>query len=224
MNNDDATGQRTAILLAVPGIGILALTLIEVIREAALPPVGMLVTMLILSFVPVVLLCTTASRRARWGVFTVAALMSLFHGLHTLEHVFIPDWELTALVLATMFAPSVLGARQVWTSLRTGAVRPSEAQIESRRRRWQVAARVLVATFLGYLFANSLGLFLVFALPMDRLTGVAFGTVLSFVIWGAVVMWVFAAKRLRAVALGLVAAISLTGAAAWGLYVLEQSS
>ena len=96
--------------------------------------------------------------------------------------------------------------------------------IKSRHSRWHIAARVLVATFLGYLLANSLGLFLVFALPMDRLTGVAFGTVLSFPIWGAVVMWVFAAKRLRTVTLSLVAAISLTGAAAWGLYVLEQAS
>lgn len=224
MNNDDSAGQRTAILLAVPGIGILALTLIEVIREAALPPVGMLVTLLILSVIPVVLLCTTASRRALWGVFAVAALMSLFHGMHALEHVFIPDWELTALVLATMFAPSILGARQVWMSLRAGLRRPTEAQIESRRRRWQIAGRVLVATFLGYLLANSLGLFLVFALPMDRLTGVAFGTILSFLVWGGVVMWVFAAKRLRSVTLSLAAAISLTGAAAWGLYVLEQSS
>ena len=224
MKSDTATDQRTAILLAVPSIGILALMLIEVIRENELPPVGMLVTLLILSLVPVVLLCTTASRRALWGVFSMAALMSLFHCMHTLEHVFIPDWELTVLILVTMLAPSVLGARQVWMSLRTERGRPTEAQIENRRRRWQVAARVLVATFLGYLLANSLGLFLVFALPMDRLTGVAFGTVLSFAIWGAVIMWVFAAKRLRTVTLSLVAAISLTGAAAWGLYVLEQSS
>ncbi|MYN64754.1 MAG: DUF3649 domain-containing protein [Acidobacteria bacterium] len=110
------------------------------------------------------------------------------------------------------------------TNMSTGPGRPTRAQVENRRRRWQVAARVLVATFLGYLLSNSLGLFLVFALPMDRLTGVAFGTVLSFVIWGAVIMWVFGAKRLRTVTLSLAAAISLTGAAAWGLYVLEQSS
>ncbi|MCY4123205.1 MAG: DUF3649 domain-containing protein [Acidobacteria bacterium] len=96
--------------------------------------------------------------------------------------------------------------------------------IRSRRSRWHIAGRVLVGTFLGYLLANTLGLFLVFALPMDRLTGVAFGTILSFLIWGVVVMWVFSTKRLRTVTLSLLAAISLTGAAAWGLYVLEQSS
>ena len=96
--------------------------------------------------------------------------------------------------------------------------------IKSRRSRWHVTARVLVGVFLGYLLANSLGLFLVFALPMDRLTGVAFGTVSIFLVWGAVIMWVFAAKRLWTVTLSLVTAVSLTGAAAWGLYVLEQSS
>ena len=96
--------------------------------------------------------------------------------------------------------------------------------VKSRRSRWHITARLLVATLLGYLLANSLGLFLVLALPMDRLTGVAFGTVLSFPIWGAVIMWVFAAERLRTVTLSLAAAISLTGAAAWGLYVLERSS
>ena len=96
--------------------------------------------------------------------------------------------------------------------------------IKSRRSRWHIAGRVLVGTLLGYVLANTLGLFLVFALPMDRLSGVAFGTVLSFLIWGAVIMWVFSTKRLRTVTLSLLAAISLTGAAAWGLYVLEQSS
>ena len=96
--------------------------------------------------------------------------------------------------------------------------------LNSHRSRWHVAGRVLVAALLGYVLANTLGLFLAFALPVDRLSGVIIGTLATFVIWASVVIWVFASGRLRTVVASLLAAIVLTGGAAWGLYLLEASS
>lgn len=95
--------------------------------------------------------------------------------------------------------------------------------IKSKRSRWHITGRTLVAIFIGYLFANSLALFLVFALPMDRLHGVILGTLLTFVFWLVAIMWVFSVDRMRTASLSLTLSTVAFGAAAWGLYVLEVS-
>lgn len=95
---------------------------------------------------------------------------------------------------------------------------------KSKVSRWHVIWRTVTAIFLGYLTANTVGLFAVFAIPMDRLTAVATWTILSFALWAACIMYVFAAKRLRVAALSLLAISVVSGGAAYGLFLLESAS
>ncbi|MEM1110304.1 MAG: iron transporter [Pseudomonadota bacterium] len=95
--------------------------------------------------------------------------------------------------------------------------------IKSSKSRWNITGRTLLAIVPGYLLSNSLALFLVFALPMDRLHGVILGTLLTFVFWAAIIMWVFSIDRLKTAALGILVATVLSGGAAYALYVLEIS-
>ena len=113
--------SRTAVLLLIPVAGMIALITFEVVRGIAagsgvdgLPPVGMLVGVICLSALPVILLTCSGASLARWISFGIAVLMSLFHAAHILEHVSASDITMTALILVTMFAPSVLAAIQLW--------------------------------------------------------------------------------------------------------------
>lgn len=91
----------------------------------------------------------------------------------------------------------------------------------SQNRRWAVTQRVLASVFLGYILANTLGLMLALGLPVDRLTGILIGTLATFVVWAAAIMWIFAQKSNVRVWLGLLAAIAITGAMAYGLFLLN---
>ncbi|MEM1229473.1 MAG: DUF3649 domain-containing protein [Pseudomonadota bacterium] len=91
----------------------------------------------------------------------------------------------------------------------------------AQHSRWYVTGRSLAAILLGYVFASTAGLALALALPADRLTAVATGSLLSFLLWGGAIMWAFAVQRTRTVMLGLGSAILATALLAWGLYLLK---
>ncbi|MEM7217302.1 MAG: iron transporter [Pseudomonadota bacterium] len=90
----------------------------------------------------------------------------------------------------------------------------------SRHSRWTIAGRAATAILLGYVFANSAGLLLALALPVDRITGVLTGTIASFLLWGAAIMWAFSVTKTRTALLGLSSSITLCAGGAYGLYLL----
>ncbi|MEM6796842.1 MAG: hypothetical protein AAF725_22910 [Acidobacteriota bacterium] len=90
--------------------------------------------------------------------------------------------------------------------------------------RWHVASRVFAATIVGFILTNSTGILLTFILPLDKISAVAVASVLSFVLWAAIILWVFSVERLRTVWLTLVTAIAVTGGGAWVMYTLEAAS
>ncbi|MEM1436343.1 MAG: hypothetical protein AAGG11_19990 [Pseudomonadota bacterium] len=89
---------------------------------------------------------------------------------------------------------------------------------KGRYSRWYVTGRTIAAVLLGYLFASTSGLVIALVMPADRITGVLTGTIATFLLWGAAIMWAFAVEQTRTVLLGLGCAIGLTGALAWALY------
>ncbi|MEM0953089.1 MAG: hypothetical protein AAGI24_03010 [Pseudomonadota bacterium] len=96
--------------------------------------------------------------------------------------------------------------------------------IDSKRSRWHITGRVLLGTFGGYLFANSVALFLVFALPMERLHAIITMTFLSFLLWTVAILWVFSVDKVRSVAIGMMGSTVLCGAGAIVLYSLETGA
>ncbi|MEM1403040.1 MAG: hypothetical protein AAGG55_06905 [Pseudomonadota bacterium] len=88
--------------------------------------------------------------------------------------------------------------------------------------RWHITSRVFAALIPAFLLTNTFGVFLVLLLPGDRLGAIAFSTLVSFIIYCCVIMWIFSVERLRTVWLGLLAGLIITGGGAWGLYVLEN--
>ncbi|MDO3382361.1 hypothetical protein [Gilvimarinus algae] len=63
--------------------------------------------------------------------------------------------------------------------------------------RWHVLARVLTAALGGYLISACAGVFLSYALPLEPAQGVVAGALVSFALFTAIVMWVFAAASTR---------------------------
>lgn len=98
----------------------------------------------------------------------------------------------------------------------------SVGQLGQSVRRWQVASRVLAGALPGYLLANTVGLLLAIGLPVSKISGIAIGTMASFLIWAVAVMWAFCVPKARTAWLGLSGAVAATGVAAWLLYLLEN--
>ncbi|MEM8996879.1 MAG: DUF3649 domain-containing protein [Acidobacteriota bacterium] len=114
-------------------------------------------------------------------------------------------------------------------SLELAAVEPEKEPAKPRRKlrrgpsRWHVASRVIAAAIPGFLLTNTAAIFLTFLLPGDKLTAVATATVLSFLLYTAIILWIFSARRLRTVWLGLLAALVVTGVGSWLMYTLESA-
>lgn len=62
------------------------------------------------------------------------------------------------------------------------------------RHRAQVASRVCAALFGGYFLAHGATAFLTLVLPMGKVDRVVFASLLSFVVWCAATVYVFAAR------------------------------
>ncbi|MEM7048218.1 MAG: DUF3649 domain-containing protein [Acidobacteriota bacterium] len=90
--------------------------------------------------------------------------------------------------------------------------------------RWHVTSRVVAAAIPGLILTNTLAILLSFLLPGDKITAVATATVLSYAIYGALILWIFSVQRLRTVWIGLLSGIVVTAAGAWLMYTLEAAS
>jgi len=89
---------------------------------------------------------------------------------------------------------------------------------------WHIAQRVFAGLILGFILTNTSGVFLALLPPGDVVPAVAWTTLLSWVLYLAIVIWVFSVKNLKTIWLGLIGAIVLTTAGAFGLYALGAGS
>lgn len=81
--------------------------------------------------------------------------------------------------------------------------------------RLSVLSRVLAAVIGGYAFATVLSILLSRLVPMPRAEAVATGMLLSFAIYAAAVLWVFAARTAYRAWSGLLLPTMLCGLASW---------
>ncbi|MEM7083161.1 MAG: hypothetical protein AAF465_10535 [Pseudomonadota bacterium] len=90
--------------------------------------------------------------------------------------------------------------------------------------RWHVTSRVFAAILFGFILTNTNGVMLTFLLPGDKLSGITTSALLSWTIYAAIVLWVFAVERLRTVWLGLTGAIVSTSLLSVALFFMEKHS
>lgn len=86
---------------------------------------------------------------------------------------------------------------------------------QSAAYRWQVAGRVLLASVGGYLVSNLLVIALSFFLPGNQAEAAYTASLLAFLVWVGLVLWVFSCASLRKAlinlsALGLVGGLLVT--------------
>ncbi|MCG8443183.1 MAG: hypothetical protein MI723_15365 [Caulobacterales bacterium] len=123
--NQTSRLQRAATSLCLPITGIVALVMIEMMRGlpaapdeaidlSKIPPIEFIAILLCLSGAAVLLLSIGASALLRWSAFGLAALMALFHAIHTVEHAASGDFFVMALIVLVMFLPSVSASYHIW--------------------------------------------------------------------------------------------------------------
>ena len=116
------------VVLVVPFAAMIALIVLEALRALAatpidasqMPSVAMLAGVLCVSAVPTVLLCIKEMPATRWVAFGTAALLTLFHASHVVEHAVFADIAIAMLILVTMLVPSAAGAWLLWQARNTG--------------------------------------------------------------------------------------------------------
>lgn len=119
---------KTALTLSVGTAGLITLIVIEILRAGSatepdwsgIPPADMLVVIITLSAIPILLITLIEHRASNWISLVIAGLLSVFHTVHTIEHVMSADWSLTLLILVTMLAPSAVGTWLIWGLIRKG--------------------------------------------------------------------------------------------------------
>ena len=90
-------------------------------------------------------------------------------------------------------------------------------QTASARYRWLVASRGLAAVLGGYALTSAASTLLALLWPLPLAEAVAASTMLSFVLYTLIIIWVFASQRLRTIWLGLLAATALCTLLSWAL-------
>ena len=80
------------------------------------------------------------------------------------------------------------------------------------RYRWAVAARVLLAAVGGYILSSLLLIILATLWPLPQAQALAAATLLSFLIYALIIIWVFSAKHLGKLCLNFGAATLITAA------------
>ncbi|MEM7361160.1 MAG: hypothetical protein AAF431_18880 [Pseudomonadota bacterium] len=113
--------SQSQVLLVIPLAGVVALVAFEMIRAlsaaeadlSGLPPVAMLASLLSLSALAPILL-TFAKSVCRWIALVIAGLMTLFHSMHVVEHLVIPDLPMVGLIGITMLLPSLIATLYLW--------------------------------------------------------------------------------------------------------------
>lgn len=86
---------------------------------------------------------------------------------------------------------------------------------ETARYRWQVTSRVLAAVLGGYALTSAATVLLAQVWPLPPAQAVAASTMLSFALYAGVIVWIFTAKRLGTIWLGLVVATAVCAALSW---------
>ena len=99
----------------------------------------------------------------------------------------------------------------------------SASRPDGTKHRWGVTSRVVAALIPGFLLTNTTGVLLSFLIPGEKFTGIAWATLLSFLLYAAIIMWVFHVDRLKTVWLGLLGCIAMTSLASLGLYIINPN-
>jgi hypothetical protein len=81
----------------------------------------------------------------------------------------------------------------------------STSMSEQARYRWAVTSRVVAAVLGGYALISALTLLLALVWPLPQAQALMASTMLSFAVYTVVVIWVFAARSLSRIWIGLVA-------------------
>lgn len=76
-----------------------------------------------------------------------------------------------------------------------------------------VVSRLLAAFIPGFILTNSLGIFFVLALPIDRMASIPWVMAFAFLVYTFIVMWVFHVPSVKRVWAVLLSGIVLTSAA-----------
>jgi hypothetical protein len=88
--------------------------------------------------------------------------------------------------------------------------------VSQSRNAWpDIAARAALAVLGGYAFTYAFTAALARLLPVDRVDALTTASLLSFVIYLVIILWVFAAASLRRVLVGLSAAVPLAAIGFW---------
>lgn len=83
------------------------------------------------------------------------------------------------------------------------------------RYRLHVASRIFAAAIGGYALSCAVAVLIALVWPADRAQAVQISTVLSFLLYPAIIVWIFAVRRLRTIWLGLVLATVLCSGVDW---------
>ncbi len=83
------------------------------------------------------------------------------------------------------------------------------------RYRGGVAARAVAAIAGGYVLTSIASALIAIALPLPRADAVTIATLLSFVVYTCVILWVFATSSALRAWIGVVASSSVLGALLW---------
>lgn len=83
------------------------------------------------------------------------------------------------------------------------------------RYRGGVAARAVAAIAGGYVLTSIASALIAIALPLPRADAVTIATLLSFVVYTCVILWVFATTSALRAWVGVVATSSILGAVLW---------
>ena len=109
---------RPLVLLVLSVVGMLSLIAFEIMRgmsgDNATEMFTPLVVMMCIASLPALLLAIFSARWAYWGALALAALLSLFHTLHVVEHAMGGDYAITALIIVTMLIPTAGATVLLW--------------------------------------------------------------------------------------------------------------
>ena len=89
----------------------------------------------------------------------------------------------------------------------------------THRYRWMVASRVLAAVVGGYALTSAATVLIALILPLPKAQAVMASSMLSFALYAAILVWVFSAKRVLGIWLGLIMATALCAGLSWLLLI-----
>jgi hypothetical protein len=90
-------------------------------------------------------------------------------------------------------------------------------------QRQHVISRLLAAFIPGFILTNTLGVMFVLLLPVDRLVAISWVSVLAFLFYSALVVWIFYIKSLKTLWSLLIAGIIFSSAISSLLLLLEAT-